>query len=80
VDQGGLIFDNTPVEAIENDEAPFRVIAKNHSVITSKQVVITTHYPFFDMEGPIRYIFQCIINDPGIVLAMDPDSLQTEKF
>lgn len=51
VDQGGLIFDNTPVEAIENDEAPFRVIAKNHSVITSKQVVITTHYPFFDMEG-----------------------------
>ncbi|MCA1030169.1 FAD-dependent oxidoreductase [Bacillus timonensis] len=50
VNLGGLVFENTPAVDIEKGERPI-VKTKKGFNISSKHIVITSHFPFLDMFG-----------------------------
>ncbi|WP_139891181.1 MULTISPECIES: FAD-dependent oxidoreductase [unclassified Bacillus (in: firmicutes)] len=52
IKKGGQVFEQSPVEAIEDDDkGPVQVKVKNGHTIYCNKVVIASHYPFYDMQG-----------------------------
>lgn len=52
VKKGGQVFEQSPVEAIEDgDKGSVQVKVNNGHTIDCSKVVIASHYPFYDMQG-----------------------------
>ncbi|CFX00568.1 FAD dependent oxidoreductase [Syntrophomonas zehnderi OL-4] len=50
INQGGSIFEQTPVINIEKD-SPWAVLTRKGNRIKANQIIVATHYPFFDGGG-----------------------------
>ncbi|WP_455661196.1 FAD-dependent oxidoreductase [Pradoshia sp.] len=51
VQMGGVIYEQSPVKDIKEDESGLHAILENGHQISGKNIIIATHYPFYDIKG-----------------------------